>query len=223
MFTPFPHFGALQTSIQNNQNSQCVGGTSCFRELLKCKFCESNRILLEWLSRCHGSATCLTGRSSEKVKQTGIWGHSSGIYGWREMCRKAFLSLQCLAYQMSLQSSHQDMSVCICVDLSVWIVWENEHGSRASIVADMITCLDLSYGKNKTSISHYLPFNQIPTFFASPPQSCHRLKISPSLIREQRVQLILEDILFRNFDAQAHKKRIEKTPAPPIRQITSDF
>lgn len=45
---------------------------------------------------------------------------------------------------------------------------EQEHGGRASIVADMITCLDLSYGKNKTSISPYLPFNQIPTFFCLP-------------------------------------------------------
>lgn len=57
-------------------------------------------------------------------------------------------------------------------------------------VVDMIACLDLSYGKNKTSISHYLPFNQIPTFFASLPQNCHRLKISPFLIKEPRVQLI---------------------------------
>lgn len=67
---------------------------------------------------------------------------------------------------------------------------EQEHGGRARIVADMITCLDLSYGKNKTSISHYLPFNQIPTFFASLPQNCHRLKISPFLIKEPKVQLI---------------------------------
>lgn len=48
---------------------------------------------------------------------------------------------------------------CVCV-------WSR----RASIVGDMIACLDLSYGKNKTSISHYLPFNQIPTFLPS----CHK-------------------------------------------------
>lgn len=81
---------------------------------------------------------------------------------------------------------------------------EQEHRGRASVVADMITFLDLSYGKNKTSISHYLPFNQIPTFFASPPQNCHRLKISPFLIKEPRVQLIsrLGEFLFRNFEAK---------------------
>jgi len=68
---------------------------------------------------------------------------------------------------------------------------EQEHGGMvASIVADMITYLDLSYGKNKTSISPYLPFNQIPNFFASLPQNCHRLEISPFLIKEPRVQLI---------------------------------
>lgn len=92
---------------------------------------------------------------------------------------------------------------------------EQEHRGRASVVPDMITFLDLSHGKNKTSISHYLPFNQIPTFFASPPQNCHRLKISPFLIKEPRVQLIsrLGEFLFRNFEAK--KKEIEKTPASP--------
>lgn len=101
---------------------------------------------------------------------------------------------------------------------------EQEHRGRASVVADMITFLDLSYGKNKTSISHYLPFNQIPTFFASPPQNCHRLKISPFLIKEPRVQLIsrLGDFLFRNFEAKKKRDR-ENTCIPPIRQITSDF
>lgn len=89
---------------------------------------------------------------------------------------------------------------------------EQEHGGRARIVADMITCLDLSYGKNKTSISHYLPFNQIPTFFASLPQNCHRLKISPFLIKEPKVQLIsrLGEFLFRNFEAHTKKKKEKK-------------
>lgn len=135
-------------------------------------------------------------------------------------------SMPCLSdVTTKLTPGNVSMYMCsfVCVNSVRERAWKQEHRGRASIVADMITCLDLSYGKNKTSISHYLPFNQIPTFFASPPQSCHRLKISPFLIKEPRVQLILEEFLFRNFDAQAHKKRIEKTPAPPIRQITSDF
>lgn len=128
---------------------------------------------------------------------------------------------------MSLQSAHGEKSLCVyvrnksraCVCLCVRgreTMGEQEHGGgRASDVADIITCLDLSYGKNKTSISHYLPFNQIPTFFASLPQNCHRLKISPFLIKEPRVQLIsrLADPLLRNFEARI--KREEKTPASP--------
>lgn len=105
---------------------------------------------------------------------------------------------------MSLQSAGEEISarlcgcggVCVCVSERRKLREpdrqrrEQMHGGRASIVADMIACLDLSHGKNKTSISHYLRFNQIPTFFASLPQNCHELKISPFLIKEPRVQLI---------------------------------
>lgn len=83
----------------------------------------------------------------------------------------------------------------------------------------MITCLDLSYGKNKTSISHYLPFNQTPTSFAFLPQNCHRRKISPFLIKEPRVQLIPRPGFFfflnRELWSTYTQKKIEKTPAPP--------
>lgn len=87
----------------------------------------------------------------------------------------------------------------------------------------MITSLDLSYGKNKTSISHYLPFNQTPTSFAFLPQNCHRLKISPFLIKEPRVQLIPKpgfySFFFLFLDSgtlkHIHTKKIEKTPASP--------
>lgn len=83
----------------------------------------------------------------------------------------------------------------------------------------MITSLDLSYGKNKTSISHYLPFNQIPTSFASLPQNCHRLKISPFLIKEPRVQLIPKPgsfflFFFWNSGTLKHIHK-KKTPASP--------
>lgn len=98
--------------------------------------------------------------------------------------------------------------------------WKQEQAG--SLVAGMITSLDLSHGKNKTSISHYLPFNQIPGFFASLPQNCHRLKISPFLIKEPRVQLIPRQGEFYS-ETLMHTKRMEKTPASPIRQITSDF
>lgn len=115
------------------------------------------------------------------------------------------------------------MSVCtayvqaVCVRKKAW-----NHEQASSIVAGMITSLDLSHGKNKPSISHYLPFNQIPSFFASLPQNCHRLKISPFLIKEPRVQLIPRQGEFYS-ETLMHTKRIEKTPASPIRQITSDF
>lgn len=96
----------------------------------------------------------------------------------------------------------------------------------------MITSLDLSYGKNKTSISHYLPFNQIPTSFASLPQNCHRLKISPFLIKEPRIQLIPEPgpfffffffLEFRNFEAHTQKKDRENTCIPPSGKLLLTF
>lgn len=87
------------------------------------------------------------------------------------------------------------------------------HGGRASIVADMIACLDLSHGKNKTSISHYLRFNQIPTFFASLPQNCHELKISPFLIKEPRVQLISRRGLNSYRETLRHKHTYTPTPS----------
>ncbi len=119
------------------------------------------------------------------------------------------------------------MRVCVCErERERERQWgSKEHGGRASIVADMITCLDLSYGKNKTSISPYLPFNQIPTFFASLPQNCHRLKISPFLIKELRVQLIsrLGEFLFRNFEAHTQKKDRENTCIPPSGKLLLTF
>lgn len=92
----------------------------------------------------------------------------------------------------------------------------------------MITSLDLSYGKNKTSISHYLPFNQIPTSFASLPQNCHRLKISPFLIKEPRVQLIpkLGDFFFFFYSEtlkHTQKKDRENTCIPPSGKLLLTF
>lgn len=108
--------------------------------------------------------------------------------------------------------------VCeLCVRKSAW-----NQEQAGNIVAGMITSLDLSRGKNKPSISHYLPFNQIPAFFASLPQNCHWLKIRPFLIKEPRVQLIPRQGEFYS-ETLMHTTRIEKTPASPIRQITSDF
>lgn len=135
-------------------------------------------------------------------------------------------SMPCLSDFTSLQSSQQEMSECTVYVQVVYVncvrkrAWKQEQAG--SIVAGMITSLDLSYGKNKTSISHYLPFNQIPSFFASLPQNCHRLKISPFPYQRTKgsIDSQARRILFRTL---MHTKRIEKTPASPIRQITSDF
>lgn len=117
-------------------------------------------------------------------------------------------------------SMYSTFAGCACELCTRKRAWNQEQAG--SIVAGMITFLDLSLGKNKPSISHYLPFNQIPSFFASLPQNCHRLKISPFLIKEPRVQLLPRQGAFYS-ETLMHTKRIEKTPASPSGKLLLTF
>lgn len=181
----------------------------------------SNNILPERLPVCHMAAAWSERwnfqrkRSKQRSKV-----HSCGILDQGELQRGKKWSVSppsmpCLS-DLTTKLTAGDVSMystCVCELCVRKRAWNQQAGG---IVAGMITSLDLSHGKNKPSISHYLPFNQIPSFFffASLPQNCHRLKRSPFLIKEPRVQLIPRQGEFYS-ETLMHTERIAKTPASP--------